>query len=65
VHSIAVAVEDSANSETFAFCLSFPDSQISQIESRSIVRALTDAARRIAEKVGDRYWQSLPAELAA
>ncbi|HEX3574160.1 MAG TPA: IclR family transcriptional regulator [Rhodopila sp.] len=65
VHSIAVAVEDAANAETFAFCLSFPDSKISQVESRSIVRALTDAARRIAEKVGDRYWQSLPAELAA
>jgi DNA-binding IclR family transcriptional regulator len=65
VHSIAVAVEDAANAETFAFCLSFPVSQLSQIESRSIVRALTDAARRIAEKVGDRYWQSLPTELAA
>jgi DNA-binding IclR family transcriptional regulator len=65
VHSIAVAVEDAANAENFAFCLSFPVSQLSQIESRWIVRALTDAARRIAEKVGDRYWQSLPAELAA
>jgi IclR family KDG regulon transcriptional repressor len=65
VHSIAVAVEDAANGEIFAFCLSFPVSQLSQVESRAIVRAVTDAARRIAEKVGDRYWQSLPTELAA
>ena len=30
-----------------------------------MVRMLTAAARRIAEKVGDQFWQSLPRELAA
>jgi DNA-binding IclR family transcriptional regulator len=65
VHSVAVAVEDAANAETLAFCLSFPDSHGSEIELRRMVRMLTGAARRIADRVGDRYWQSLPRDLAA
>ncbi len=65
VHSIAVAVEHAANAETLAFCLSFPDSHSSEIEQHRMVRMLTAAARRIAEKVGDQFWQSLPRELAA
>ncbi len=65
VHSIAVAVEHAASEETLAFCLSFPASQISEIESRRLVRLVTGAARRIAEKVGDGFWMSLPRELAA
>jgi IclR family transcriptional regulator, KDG regulon repressor len=65
VHSVAVAVESAAAQETLAFCLSFPDSHISEIALRRTVRMLTAAARRIAEKVGDRFWESLPRELAA
>lgn len=65
VHSIAVAVADAANEETLAFCLSFPVGQASEIELRRMVRMVTDAARRIAERIGDRFWLSLPAEHAA
>jgi len=65
VHSVAVAVADAADVETLAFCLSFPDSNRSEIELHRMVRLLTAAARRIAERVGDRFWQSLPRELAA
>lgn len=65
VHSIAVAVADAANVETLAFCLSFPVTQASEIELRRMVRMVTDAARRIAERIGDRYWLSLPTEHAA
>ncbi len=65
VHSVAVAVQSAAAQETLAFCLSFPDSNISEIALRRMVRMLTAAARRIAEKVGDRFWDVVAEELAA
>jgi IclR family transcriptional regulator, KDG regulon repressor len=65
VHSIAVAVSDAGHEETLAFCVSFPVGHASEIELRRMVRMLTEAARRVAERVGDRYWLSLPTEHAA
>jgi DNA-binding IclR family transcriptional regulator len=65
VHSIAVAVADAVNEETLAFCVSFPVGQASEIEVRRRVRMMTDAARRIAARVGDGFWLSLPTEHAA
>jgi DNA-binding IclR family transcriptional regulator len=64
VHSIAVAVSSAAQDESLAFCLSFPVGQESEIGVRRMIRMLTDAARRIAERTGDQYWLSLPAEAA-
>jgi IclR family KDG regulon transcriptional repressor len=64
VHSIAVAVSNAAQDESLAFCLSFPVGQGSEIGVRRMIRMLTDAARRIAERTGDQYWLSMPAEAA-
>ena len=64
VHSIAVAVADANNEEALAFCVSFPAGQASAIEVRRMMRMVTDAARRIAERIGDRFWLTLPAAAA-
>ena len=65
VHSIAVAVSGADKTETLAFCVSFPVGHASEIELRRMVRMLTEAAHRVGERVGDRFWLSLPAEHAA
>jgi len=65
IHSIAVAVTDASHEETLAFCVSFPVGHASEIELRRMIRMLTEAARRVAERVGDRFWLSLPTEHAA
>jgi DNA-binding IclR family transcriptional regulator len=64
VHSIAVAVVDAAHDEALAFCVSFPAGQESELDVHRMVRMVTAAARRIAERVGDRFWLSLPAAAA-
>ena len=61
VHS----VEDAENAETLAFCLSFSAPQVAEIELQRIITMLTEAARRVAERVDDALWRSVPSELAA
>jgi DNA-binding IclR family transcriptional regulator len=64
VHSIAAAVADATNEEALAFCVSFPVGHASDTEIRGMVGMVTDAARRIAERTGDQFWLSIPAEAA-
>jgi len=65
VHSVAVTVEATENAETLAFCLSFSAPQVAEIELQRIITMLTEAARRVAERVDDTLWRSVPSELAA
>jgi DNA-binding IclR family transcriptional regulator len=65
MHSVAVAVEDAENAETLAFCLSFSAPQVAEIELQRMITMLTEAARRVAERVDDALWRSVPSELAA
>jgi DNA-binding IclR family transcriptional regulator len=65
VHSAAVTVEGAENAETLAFCLSFSAPQVAEIELQRMITMLTEAARRVAERVDDALWRSVPSELAA
>ncbi|MCW5748146.1 MAG: IclR family transcriptional regulator [Alphaproteobacteria bacterium] len=65
VGSVAVAVSDPSNSETLAFCLSFPAHLVSELERHRLAGMLTDAARRIATRFNDTFWTTLPRVAAA
>jgi IclR family KDG regulon transcriptional repressor len=56
VGSVAVSVAEPQNAETLAFCLSFPAHMVGELERRRFASILTDAARRLAAQVDDRFW---------
>jgi IclR family transcriptional regulator, KDG regulon repressor len=56
VGSVSVGVRDEANSETVAFCVSFPAHLVSELERRRLAAMLMDAARGIALEVDDSFW---------
>ena len=56
VGSVSVCVSDAANSETVAFCVSFPAHLVSELERRRLAAMLIEAAKGIALEVDDGFW---------
>jgi IclR family transcriptional regulator, KDG regulon repressor len=65
VGSVATSVADPANTETLAFCLSFPAHLVSELDRRRLAVTLTDTARRIATRFNDPFWTNVPQMAAA
>jgi IclR family KDG regulon transcriptional repressor len=56
VGSVSVCVSDPANSETIAFCVSFPAHLVSKLERRRLAAMLIEAAKGIALETDDGFW---------
>lgn len=66
VGSVAVSVADPENAETLAFCVSFPAHMVPDLERRRFAGLLSEQAKRIASRFGDRFWTATePAKVAA
>ena len=65
VGSVATSVADRINTETLAFCLSFPAHLVSELERRRLATTLTETSRRIAAQFNDPFWTNVPQVAAA
>ena len=65
VGSIAVSIADPQTGEMLAFCLSFPAHLVSKPERRRLAASLSEAARRLADQVDDRFWAKVSTMAAA
>ncbi len=65
VGSVAVSIADPQTGEMLAFCLSFPAHLVSKPERRRLAASLSEAARRLADQVDDRFWAKVSTMAAA
>lgn len=61
ISSLATSVMNKHRSETVGLCLSFPSQTEEQPYPPQVLEALIAVSQRLAEKLGDEYWQQINA----